>query len=564
MVTVSEAELLRLQAKADQLEKELDFLRSLQHHQEEDLKPNETPDSVVLKDNVFQTSSATDSSLYSFLDIGDDPDVLTARADYLRHYYSDPRSINNQVFGIMMLPDKESALFLVNHAIKLIGHEYYLFDLPKILNEIEENYTSKLKTDNPSWMCYFFISLAIGQQYVNEALTLDTPGVEYYNFAMKLFDGNLEIPTMELVRIQLMFAFFQQGLNRSNTAFSHYGQAIRTALGLGLHRKSKSLSLVEREQRRRLWWTCYIMDSIWAAKLGQPIHVQFDDITVEIDEITNLNDGFNSEILKCNSQLAIIIADVMKIIYRPTSIKRISDLLNCLAALSDFQQNLPKHIRDFIITSDNRMSANLYLRLNQIVIITIRPLILSIFNGQQNIETTVEINQATKKCITAACSNICILEELRKIGWFSNFGFWDARYIFSSLLVLYMTGNSYQELIELGRSLNKQMSEGGNFTAIENEIRLEELDALFKKMKESTGRNLGIAKVQETPKQTPVISPNTLLMDDIAATFSNVTDDLFVDPTDVMNLFQPLSKELPIDLYKNLTGNFKSWDTSGI
>lgn len=557
--------MLKLQAKAEQQEKELDILRNIQ----QPASANEsTSDNAILENTFFQTTATTDSSLYSFLDIGDEQDAFEPNTNSMRHYYSDLDIQNKHVFGIMTLPEKDYALFLAKTAIKLIGHEYYLFEYPKFLNEIEENYTVGLKTDNPSWMCYFFISLAIGQQYVNDTFSLDAPGLEYYKLSLKLFQRDFETPTIELVRTQLMMAFFQQGLNRSNTASLYYGQAIRTSLALGLHRKSKSLDLVEREKRRRLWWTCYIMDSIWAAKLGQPIHVQFDDITVEMEEITKIDDDFNNDILSCNSELAKIIAGVMRNIYNPTSIKRVSDLLNHLEKLSKFQQNLPKHIRELIVSTKDRMSANLYMRLNQIVIITIRPLILSIFNGKQNIENTAEINLATKKCITAASSNICILEELRKLGWFSNFGFWDARYLFSSLLVLYMTGDTYKEVIELGRQLNKKMSELGNFTAIENEIRLKELDILFNKIKESTSgdEDQEFNKDQQMIAQTPVVSPNTLLMDDIANTFSNIDHvDLQAETNDGgMSFFHPLPRDLPIELYKNLTENFKSWDTFGL
>jgi len=546
------------------MEKELNLLRNI-HSESIEPSDQENPnsDNVVLQDSFFQTSSATDSSLYSFLDIGDEENLTPSNKTSMRYYYSDP-SMNNHISGILSLPEKENSFFLVKKAIKLIGHEYYLFDSPKFLIEIEENYSTGLKTNNPSWMCYFLLTLAIGQQYLNETLTIEVPGINYYKVGMKIFQGDFEVPTIELIQTLLLIAFYQQGLNRSNTSSCYYGLAIRAALLLGLHRKSKLTNLVEREKRRRLWWTCYIMDSIWAAKLGQPIHVEFDDITVELDPITELNDGFNNEVLKYNSKLAMIIADIMKTIYKPTSIKRVSDLLKSLSQLSNFQQSLPPTLKGLIITPNDRTSANLYLRLNQIVIITIRPLILSIFSGQQNIKNTPEINQATKKCISAACSNISILEELRKTGLFSNFGFWDARYLFSSLLVLYMTGDSYQEIIRLGRKLNKLMAEAGNFTAIENDIRLKELDLLFSKIKvnRDSTNDSDITRVPNHKSTMAVVSPNTLLMDDILTTFSHEIDDF--DHNEMMNLFHPLSKELPPDIFTSLTSNLKSWDTFGM
>lgn len=490
---------------------------------------------------------------------GDEDNFSPNYGNFMRHYYNNESSNQRHIYGVLNLPEKDRALFLVNKAISLIGHEYYLFDTPKFLSDIENNYFVSLKSDNPSWMCYFMITLAIGQQYLNETLTTDAPGIDYFNTALKLLPKDFEIPSVELIQTLLLFAFYQQGLNRSNTASCFYGQAIRLALISGIHLRSKSSDLVQREKNRRLWWTCYVMDSIWTAKLGQPIHVDSDDISVEIEPLIDLGDNFNNSILQYNCKLAFIISNVMKKVYKPTITKKVSDLLKVLNQLSEFQEQLPSTLKEQIISYNDRTSANLYLRLNQIVIITIRPLVLSIFSGQQNIVHTPSINEATKKCISAACSNISILEEIRKNGLLSNFGFWDARYLFSSLLILYMTGKSYSDLINLGRELNKKMAETGNFTAIENSIRFKELDLLFDKIKESNQDNHSLpAQIGSIVQRQDNLSPNTLLMNDITRTFGKYSEDETIDFFGQLN---SLSKEIPQDLYNNLTSNLRTWDT---
>lgn len=558
-------------------------------------QPKEDQTSVVLEDNLFQTNRITDSSLYSFLDFEGEQDVVI-HGNNLRYYYVDPTE-NNHILGVLSLPHKQYAIYLVEKVINFIGQEYYLFDAPKFLKEIEENYDVKLKTDNPTWMCYFCITLAVGEQYSNESLSVEVPGINYFNMAMKLFRSNVENPTFEYIQTLLLIAFYHQGLNRSNTAFFNYGLAIRSALIMGLHKKIKTLPAVEMEKRRRLWWTCYIMDSIWCAKLCQPIHVDSNDINIDINEIVKLDDNFQSDVLYYNSELAVIIGYVMKTMYNSTVRKTLADLLKCLKKLDDFQQNLlPKNYKDLILSGSGRRIANLYLRLNQTVIITLRPLVLLLFSGEQQIEieNTAEVNHAIKKCVSAACSNINILYHLRKIGMFSNFGFWDARYLFSSLLILYMTGDSYIELIKLGRELNKKMSDSGNFTAIENEIRFNELDSLFHKIRNGGDSDNKVAttpnqKLAKTPTNTvnnanistsdgngstalvgispgppgppgapASISPNSLLLDDINNTFKQGFDS-----DEFMTLFQPLSTEMQSDIWKNLTTNLKSWDSTG-
>lgn len=540
IVTVQESDIVLLQRRIAALERELG-------------KPeSKGEENDVLQDNVFQTSTTTDSSLYSFLDIDGEDDIISA-GNTLRYFYVDP-SDHASITGILTLPDKSDALLLVDKVIRFLGQEYYLFS-SSYLAEIEELYTLNTRRHDPSWMAYFFITLAIGQQYLNDtALTTEVPGISYFNVSISLLKMQFEEPSIRLIQTLLMIAFYQQGLNRSNTAFAYYGFAIRSSLTMGLHRKMNSLSLEEQEQRRRLWWTCFCMDTVWTAKLGQPVHVEVYDITVSMAEIIELQDTFNTVVLESNSQLAVITGEVMRTIYRPTTRKTISDLLRSLRKLGEFQMNLPPKLKTDIIVPNDRTNANLYLRLNQIVIITIRPLVLSVFMGQQDVDSNhSEINQAVKRCINAASTNINILQHLRDIGMFSNYGFWDARYLFSSLLVLYMAATNEVDLINTGRELNKVMSNAGNFTAAENEIRFRELDTLLARINNQSTQ-------EEKPRQVAVNSPNQLLLDEISNTFA--LEPLESDQ-EILNLLQSMSKELSPDVWKNLATSLKSWDSTG-
>jgi hypothetical protein len=311
------------------------------------------------------------------------------------------------------------------------------------------------------------------------------------------------------------------------------------------------------------------MDSIWAAKIGQPFHVDSNDINVELDVISDLHDNFKVNILLHNSQLALIIGDIMKKIYKPTAKKTISEVLSCLQDLNDFQKKLPAKLRENVIIKEDRTTANLYLRLNQIVIITTRPLVLAMFIGQgKDLSNKPEVKHAIQKCASAASANINILKNLKKMGLFSDFGFWDARYLFSSLLILYMIsgGGAHSDLIAIGRQLNREMASSGNFTAIENEKRFKELDFLFDRMRDRSDINEGLATGHNTAQistkaKEVVVSPNSLLVDDIAKIFTNISAlDSENNIDDIDDLFEPLPKDLLPDIWKDITTNLMSWD----
>lgn len=424
-----------------------------------------------------------------------------------RHFFKDP-SLDSPFSGIVMLPDKTYALQLVATVVSFLGHEYYLFDAEQLYAEIDEAY-ERLRDKKPLWICYFLITLAVGEQYMAHSPSGDIPGMGFYMAAMRLYKSSYEEPTLQFVQTLILIAFYLQGLNSANAAFSFYGLAMRSALIQGLHRKLSFLPPPELERRKRLWWTIFIMDSIWCSNLGHPIHVQFDDVDVDLpgENVLDLHDGFDIELSGYNVRLAQILGTVMRDVYRPckgaTTIE-VKTVLCCVDQLDQLQKLLPARVQNNLLVSENRSTANLYLRLNQYIVVTTRPLLLSLFEG--HVQPTDAIKRVVSRCVTAAILNIDILANLQNNGWLSAFGFWDAQYCFSSLIILVIcsfSGNRYPQ-VHTGRRINTYMKDAGNFTAIDNEHRLLELDDLMSKIP-------GLSAVGESQngKATPTSSAPT-------------------------------------------------------
>lgn len=428
-----------------------------------------------LKSHLFEITQNNDKSLSPY------SSPLCQR----RHFFKDP-TLDSSFSGIVMLPDKAYALQLVDKVIKFLSHEYYLFNAKDFYKQIDEAY-EKLKDKKPLWICYFLITLAVGEQYINHSPDDKIPGMGFYIAAMRLYKSSYEEPTLEFVQTLLLIAFYLQGLNSANAAFSFYGLAMRSALIQGLHRNMPFLSDIEREKRKRLWWTVFIMDNIWCSNLGHPTHVQIEDVDVEFpnENIVSLNDNFNIELMGYNVQLATILGSVMKDVYSPnngsTSIK-VKKVLECVEQFDELQNILPSRIKNNLLIADDRSTANLYLRLNQYIIVTTRPLLLSLFKGY--VQPTDSIKKVVSRCVNASISSIDILNNLKNNDWLSAFGFWDAQFCFSALIILTIcsfAGNVYSQTSR-GRLINKYMKDAGNFTALDNEHRLIELDELLSKI----------------------------------------------------------------------------------
>lgn len=95
------------------------------------------------------------------------------------------------------------------------------------------------------------IKIAIGAQSTQNDPT--TVQVERFFFARGqrvAFAGMIETPSLELVKLFLLMAFYMMGACRRNAAFMYLGVAARAAVALGLHLKDSKTGSIE-EQRER-------------------------------------------------------------------------------------------------------------------------------------------------------------------------------------------------------------------------------------------------------------------------------------------------------------------------
>ncbi|EGV63263.1 hypothetical protein PSN45_004466 [Yamadazyma tenuis] len=550
---------------------------------EEYIEPFET-DTPDVEYFGTATCQVFDSSLNSFLFkfTQQTPDEPLAQPSS-RFYLEDP-SFSKPFSGLMMLPDKEYAVFLVQKVLDFLGHEYFLIDADEFFAKLNDAYES-LSNPSSGWLCYLLATLAVGEQYLNESSDEKPPGMRFFAPAMDLFKNFYENPSLELVQTLLLLAFYQQGLNRSYGAFTFYGMATRTSLMMGLHkaRVHPNKSPVIEEKRKRVWWTCIIMDSIWSAKLGQPIHIMPKDIDVDLPDVgaVDLHDGFDNELLACNTKLVFILGKIMRGVYRNTPNRRINlkSIIECLEELDALQRTLPSRIRETLFKGKSRSVANLYLRLNQAVIITTRPLVLSIFKGIY--EDNAITRRVVQKCTVAAKTSIDILSNLKNIGWVSTFGFWDAQYLFSSLLILIMSSLSGHQFsqIETGRRINDYMKDAGNFTAIENDYRLKELDQLLDKIDQKRSVKSTLSEDFEADK-TPIgaliseisenFKDNTGITKDQPHSAKDSYDHLSSSALETISLTEDgpgpqtnlFKEELSPKAWNSLVSNLQFWDSS--
>jgi hypothetical protein len=117
--------------------------------------------------------------------------------------------------------------------------------------------------------------------------------VWYYRRCQAALLEKWESPSITSVQCYLLSVVYLQNGVFMNIAYSTLGVAIRMGQTLGLHLESpNSVSLRDRELRKRIWWSLYMLDTNLSIELGRPFAIQLSEaslpLPVEDEEFTQL------------------------------------------------------------------------------------------------------------------------------------------------------------------------------------------------------------------------------------------------------------------------------------
>lgn len=124
-----------------------------------------------------------------------------------------------------------------------------------------------------------------------------------------LLTDELEEPSIRTFQCYLLSVLWLSTASLHNMAHSVLAAGIRTGIILGLHiDPPDSLPTGEREFRKRLWWTMYVLEMKFAMELGRPLAVNFSQVTCGLpgdcelvpdhDEQASRPPSFNTQFLK--------------------------------------------------------------------------------------------------------------------------------------------------------------------------------------------------------------------------------------------------------------------------
>lgn len=203
------------------------------------------------------------------------------------------------------IPSQVVAEKLIEAYITKVHSKHPFLSKPKLRRLNERRHELKACTSLPteqqllpeSRLDFFLMHMvyAIGARYLQLSRDSDHVSPEaHYAAAMQDIDVVLDVQSIENLQCMLLLALYQLRSPSGPGLWSMIGLVMRHCLDSGLHRRS-NLPVLMDQQRKRLFWTVYMLERSVARTLGRPCCVTDREIDVELpanvsDEIENEQD----------------------------------------------------------------------------------------------------------------------------------------------------------------------------------------------------------------------------------------------------------------------------------
>lgn len=207
---------------------------------------------------------------------------------------------------ISVMPSKEQADILIAKYFESVDPVYPFIHRRSFYADYERFWTlpleEKHKTD-AAMMALHYAMFALGTQF------LDYPGydersqtAEFYcsaaNQALRIY-SYLNRTSMRAIQAMLLMAYFLMNDNHASDAYAWAGIHLRQSYAMRLHRDPEIVvpdaSVIEKQQRRKLWQAVFFHDTFLTVLLKLPPTATHSDVPVEslTDENELSNDGID-------------------------------------------------------------------------------------------------------------------------------------------------------------------------------------------------------------------------------------------------------------------------------
>ncbi|KAJ5971239.1 uncharacterized protein N7479_001157 [Penicillium vulpinum] len=324
------------------------------------------------------------------------------------------------------------------------AHSMHCFySLEQFYTLLDHTLENRGRTSSYSWLCSLYSIFAIGS--IRPKSTPTTPDKNlpddvttpagYLALARELVPRAAEEADIESVRAFALLSLAMHSNCYSLEAYLYVGTAARIGFSLGLHRNifPKTLSTVDRERYRRVWWTVYILDHEMANRFGYPCAISDDlgFITTGpaseqiLDPSPNMPQGFQALSVGLVQLQKKINIECFFGLCNGGGRLPISLITQSLTTLRNWLDKVPHHLRWGCAAPPQhlRSIAVLHLRYWSLVISISRPFLLLSVSKAGEIDSIIKlkcVDRLSNACIEAAEMSIDILQRMKTMEILSS------------------------------------------------------------------------------------------------------------------------------------------------
>ncbi|KAJ7594197.1 fungal-specific transcription factor domain-containing protein [Mycena floridula] len=225
-----------------------------------------------------------------------------------------------------------------------------------------------------------FAMFSIAARYSNHPSTPPIPpdpslmwiaGDQYLDEAKTILDSSYASSRPSTCQALLLMGYREIGIGAMAQAWTYTGMAIRMAQDLGMHRRADSWARVgpggrlfgewELNERRRIWYTCVVLDKYVSSYIGRPLSIferDFDTLLLSEDDAEEMGKwkpqdsertmSVPARIISCfnsSATLSGILGMIIQAIYAVRSYGRQAESVFLEGLLDKWYLELPAHLR---------------------------------------------------------------------------------------------------------------------------------------------------------------------------------------------------------------------------
>ncbi|ORY85439.1 fungal-specific transcription factor domain-domain-containing protein [Protomyces lactucae-debilis] len=195
-------------------------------------------------------------------------------------------------------PPYEVAQLLVSNYFNHSHTQAPFLHHPSVQQRFTAFYATNFQDTQPTWCFIFLMVLAIGETTLERSEALNGRKVQregnyhFFESAMELLEDAIDKTSITTVQCLLLMATYALQHPQALSIYRIVGYAMRLCIELSLHRtqsKKKSLTPLDREMRKRIFWSAYSLDRFASISLGRPCSIADENVSCELP--LDIDDG---------------------------------------------------------------------------------------------------------------------------------------------------------------------------------------------------------------------------------------------------------------------------------